>query len=100
MAALLKREQMAVHVDGSANYTDVDSKWVLVYCGSCGVCKVKHVNQMTISEKTIEEFDTEEDLDARVTSLELDCPEDFGCGNQPGHMKSILVDRERNTAND
>jgi len=53
------------------NCSGVVSKWVLVYGNSKVIVAQYNDSQMTCSTHTIETFDTEAEMEARITSLGL-----------------------------
>jgi hypothetical protein len=55
--------------------TGLITKWVLVYNGTTFIAKQYNENQTTASPYTIEQFDTEAELDARAAVLGITIPE-------------------------
>jgi hypothetical protein len=54
--------------------TGLISKWLLIYDGTTFIAKQHNDNQTTTSPFTIEQFDTEAELDARAAVLGVTIP--------------------------
>lgn len=56
------------------NTTGVTSQWVLVYEGNVCYYAAQNSAQETVSDRTIETFDTEEEMVARIEELGMTRP--------------------------